>query len=285
VTAALPQAFILGPVATAMMIPLPPRHLLTRQRLQQAAIDKAGEILLAYTVRGRIDYYPGSWATIASLTLNGALPRLGPILQRLSTNHEGKDHVMSQSRCPAPAQPPSPPPEPKLVFTVFPHRRKKHPPPPAPPSPMLLVVSIPLAVSRDVLSLVGGVAGAIFVCILLLGLCLRRMCCLVNARAARVPTADMGDTQMVISTSKKHPTKRALDDKVLVMQSSALVGQSVRIIKLSGAQHLNGCLGTAVSFSSVSGRYHVAVTNSPARVEGRHAIRPHNLELAYDRQT
>lgn len=73
--------FMLGPLSAALAVPLPPEHALAGHP-QQAALDIAAARLAEMPVES---YYPGSWVTIATLTLEGALPAVGPLLATLTS--------------------------------------------------------------------------------------------------------------------------------------------------------------------------------------------------------
>ena len=69
---------MLGPLAAALMVPLPADHALARSGEQQRALEHAAATLAAQKTRGRADYYSGSWRALATLTLSGLLPSLAP---------------------------------------------------------------------------------------------------------------------------------------------------------------------------------------------------------------
>ena len=70
------HGFMLAPVAAALMVPLPPSHP-SAGAAQQEALDVAARLLEAMPL---VDYYPGSWVALGSLTLSGAFPALAPLL-------------------------------------------------------------------------------------------------------------------------------------------------------------------------------------------------------------
>ena len=71
----LKHGFMLGPVAAALMVPLPSSH--PQASSQQAALDVASLLLRRLQTR---EYYPLSWISLSTLTLSGAFPGLGPLL-------------------------------------------------------------------------------------------------------------------------------------------------------------------------------------------------------------
>ena len=78
--------FMLGPVASALMIPLPADHPRSGAA-QQAALDVAAELL----ERMHVDnYYSGVWITLATLTLTGVLPALQPLLSTLEPESDAE---------------------------------------------------------------------------------------------------------------------------------------------------------------------------------------------------
>lgn len=70
--------FMLGPMAPALMVPLPAEHM--HAHSQQHAVDVAATLLDGM---GLDDYYSGSWVTLGTLTLDGPLSTLGPLLASL----------------------------------------------------------------------------------------------------------------------------------------------------------------------------------------------------------
>ena len=78
----LRHGFMLGPVAAALMVPLPAGHPLAGGA-QQAALDVAASLLGQMPIR---EYYPGSWTAIGTLTLAGAFPLLAPLLQAAASS-------------------------------------------------------------------------------------------------------------------------------------------------------------------------------------------------------
>ena len=110
------NAFMLGPVSTALTVPLSAAYGGTsaNEARQQLALDNAAGILSQKSITS---YYDGSWIAIATITLTGDLPRLAPLVTALAG--------------PAPPSPPSPPPQPKSAPS--PPRSPAPPPSPSPP--------------------------------------------------------------------------------------------------------------------------------------------------------
>ena len=75
--------FMLGPMAPALMVPLPAGH--SHAREQQPALDIAAALLAAMDVD---EYYSGSWVALATLTLDGPLAGLAPLLATMDDADE-----------------------------------------------------------------------------------------------------------------------------------------------------------------------------------------------------
>lgn len=69
----LSNGFILGPVATALMVPPPEGE---ESQTQQAALDTAAELLAAMSINS---YYSGSWVTRSLMTLTSSFLALPPV--------------------------------------------------------------------------------------------------------------------------------------------------------------------------------------------------------------
>ena len=102
------NAFMLGPVATALQVPLSPSDPNAPQ--QQAALDTAAELIASQTGIAGIGYYSGSWIAIATTMMSGDMPRLAALVQSISD--------------PVPPSPPRQPPlgpRPACPFPMRPH--------------------------------------------------------------------------------------------------------------------------------------------------------------------
>jgi len=268
------EAYMLGPIATAMMVPLPQRHLLSRTHQQQLAVERAGKRLAALSIRGREDYYPGAWTIISSLTLNGVLPNLAELVKGLGTRSSPTEYREDDvtpggwtgSRCP--------------VLTPDAPRASL---PPSTHAPSAHIASLQgkaargngATISEPVAVVLGMAAVLVFVAVR------RRMHNRWRGQHSKVPTHDLaspkrngggGSTALITQRETAAAT-------VHCDQPSSLLHQPVTIFGLVEAQELNDCRGTAVSFDGE--RCSIDVLDAAGGVVDRVAVRPCNVRRIY----
>ena len=285
------EAYILGPVATAMMIPLSPRHLLSRTNQQQQAVERAGKRLGAFAIHDREDYYPGAWTAIATLTLDGVLPKLAPALARLAVSageatapdQEGSAATgWTGSRCPVIA------PEAPRLRTPTAQAR--------PHAAAALEMPTHEATALSIASAGAGGAPlsvvAVVVTLLGLGLLDRRR----RARHRFALIKEGGSHQLVSTITEDAPMRDATPGPATVVaqfdansadreahgqaDDAPLLNERVCIFGLAEARELNGRAGNVVSFDASEGRYWVDVLDvSSDNVVDRVALRACNVEV------
>ena len=127
--------FMLAPIASSLMVPLagaPPQ--------QRAALEIAASLLQARSVD---DYYDGSWLTIGTLTLSGALQAAGPLLASALSEPMSADEAAA-----SPAQTEDRPPSLYTPVTPVEASAQRHSLPPWVPFLLAVFVLTSLALYR-----------------------------------------------------------------------------------------------------------------------------------------